>query len=122
MPSAYEKFNLASPPVFPSTILPKVDAYRVIACNVKQCASCSKFSVVCWQCCYGSFIKQNVVVSCGLLMGDNLLCLQYVIFRQKQKVQHSLIYWYNRKLCTSNKSFNTYHRDIFMKIQMEKSI
>jgi len=95
-PSVNEKFNLVSPPLFPSTILLKVDAYRFIACNVNQCASCSKCSVFRWQCCYGSLLKQNVAVSRGSLMGDILLCLQYVIFLQRQWVQHSLIYWYNK--------------------------
>ena len=37
IPSVNEKFKLVSPPVFPSTILLKIDAYRVIACNIHQC-------------------------------------------------------------------------------------
>jgi hypothetical protein len=37
MPSVNENFNLVSPPVFPSTILLKVDAYNFIACKVNQC-------------------------------------------------------------------------------------
>ena len=82
--SVNEKFNIVSPPAFPSTIFLKVDAYRVIASNVHQCARCSKSSVLRWQCCYGSLLKQSVAASRGSLMGDILLCSQYVIFRQKQ--------------------------------------
>jgi len=79
IPSVNEKCNLV-----PSIVLLKVDAYRDIASNVHQCASCSKSSVFRWQCCYGSLLKQNVAASRGSLMGDILLCLHYVIFRQKQ--------------------------------------
>ena len=107
MPSVNEKFSFVSPPVFPSTILLKIDAYRVIACNVNQCANCSKSSVFRWKCCYGSLLKENVALSRASLMGDILFCLKYVIFRQKQWVQHSLIYWYNRNFCICNKSLNT---------------
>ena len=78
-----EKFSLhealASPPVFPSIILLKVDTYEVTACIVNQCSSCTKSSVVRWQVCYGS-----LAVSSGFLMGDILLCLQYVIIFSKE--------------------------------------
>lgn len=84
IPSVNEKFNLVFPPVFPSTSFLKVYMYRVIASNVHRCASCCKSSAFRWQCCYGSLLKQNVAASRGSLMGDILLCLQYVIFRQKQ--------------------------------------
>jgi hypothetical protein len=107
MTSVNEKFNLVSPSVFPSIILLKVEAYSVIACNVNQCASCGRSSAFRWQSWYGSLLEKNVAVSRDSLTGDILLCLQYVILRQKQWVQHSLIYCYNRNLCSCNESFNT---------------